>query len=155
MMDVKVENFIAPENLRKIATIGLHKIAGAMYGVDELTMRDAFEQIGRRYFAKRAEARTIAEGIEAFAALTDQPKTAALERLLRPNSMAMPLLGAGLMAAPEMMHDGPIDWNAAMKKGLLGAGAGAVGGGIANLERTLKSNPAIAGDLERALSRGV
>jgi hypothetical protein len=154
-MDVKIENFISPNNLNVLAEAGLAKVAGAMYGHDEMTMREAFTEIGRRSFIKRAEQRGIADGIRAFAALTGQEKNAALERLLRPGSMAMPLLGAGMMAGPEMMSDGPVDWHSVLKKGLVGGAAGMVGGGIANLERTLKANPAVAQQLESAMARGI
>lgn len=152
-MDVKVEDFISAENLQKLSQ-GLHKTAGAMIGVAELGMKEAFAEIGRRAFLKRAEAKTVAEGISAYADLLGVEKSAALERLLRPASMAMPMLGAGMMAVPEMMKEGPIDWNTTFKKGLIGAGAGAVGGGVANLERTLKANPAIAQNLEHAMGMG-
>jgi hypothetical protein len=154
-MDVKVEDFIPAANLQKLSQMGFHKAAGAMLGVDELGLREAFAEIGRRAFMKRAEAHTIAEGIASYADLLGVEKTAALERLLRPAGMGMPLLGAGMMALPEMMKEGPIDWQTTLKKGLIGGAAGHVGGGIANLERTLRSNPAIAQDLEHAISRGM
>jgi hypothetical protein len=68
-MDINVENFISARNRQILGSVGLHKIAGAMLGCAELTIKEAVTQIAAKAFIKRAEERMITQGTTALAAL--------------------------------------------------------------------------------------
>lgn len=70
-MTLKIENFFSPRGLNAVKTQGLHKIAGAMVGVDEVTVKDAAQIIGAKARLRRREFAKIAEGIAALATVTE------------------------------------------------------------------------------------
>jgi hypothetical protein len=71
-MDIKVDNFVPARNLHILSSVGLHKIAGAMLGFPELTIKEAITRIATKAFIKRAEERIINQGIAALAALNGE-----------------------------------------------------------------------------------
>jgi hypothetical protein len=100
-MDFRVENFISPRNLQILSRTGLHKTAGALNGIDEMTIKHAVAIIGTKARQKRAEAQTIQAGIEAYAALRGE-KTAG------PGNMS--LLQHGLKGIPAALLGGGIGY---------------------------------------------
>lgn len=67
-----LDHLLSPEAISVIQTAGLHKIAGAMHGVDEMTMPIAAQLIGQRAYMRRKTARLVADGIISLAAATDK-----------------------------------------------------------------------------------
>lgn len=70
-MTLKIENFFSPRGLNAVKTQGLHKIAGAMVGVDEVTIKDAAQIIGTKAHLRRREFEKISDGLAALAAVTE------------------------------------------------------------------------------------
>lgn len=70
-MAFNIENFFSKRGLEAVKTQGLHKVAGAMIGVDEVTIKDAAQIIGTRARLRRSEFAKIADGIRALAAVTE------------------------------------------------------------------------------------
>jgi hypothetical protein len=70
-MTLKIENFFSPRGLAAVRSQGLHKIAGAMVGVDEVTVKDAAQIIGTKAHLRRREFQKISAGIAALAAVTE------------------------------------------------------------------------------------
>jgi hypothetical protein len=68
-MDINIEGFFPPRNLQILRSAGLHKVAGAMLGFPELTIKEAVAQLATKAFINRAEARMISQGIAALATL--------------------------------------------------------------------------------------
>ena len=66
----KIENFVSPRAMATIQQAGLHKIAGAMAGVDESTVKTAAQIIGTKARLRRSEFKKIAEGIQALDTVT-------------------------------------------------------------------------------------
>ncbi len=131
MTYMTLDDLIPPHVTQAVADLGLHKIAGAMLGVPELTIKEALETLGARAYLRRKEARAIAEGIAAYAVVTNE-KTAlespALMALLR--RAAMPAaVGAGIAAAPRLLSNDPMQQQGSvMHDALLGALLGGTGG---------------------------
>lgn len=69
-MEFKMENFFSPAGLNALRTQGLHKIAGAMAGVPELTLKEASMILGTKARLRRQEFRKIAAGLVALSAVT-------------------------------------------------------------------------------------
>lgn len=67
-----LNHLISPDAVATIRAAGLHKIAGAMHGVDEMTMPVAVGLIGQRAYVRRKTARLVADGIISLAAATDK-----------------------------------------------------------------------------------
>lgn len=150
-MGFDVRNFIPSRNLETLKRAGLHKIAGAMRGLDELTIKDAVAAIGERAFIKRADARRIADGIDALAELHGE-KAANAASVMSPllSKALMPAaLGAGAAALPSLLHDQPIDWSSVA----LGGMAGGVGGAGLGLSKALQRDPALAQQLAASMAR--
>ena len=55
-----------------VASLGLHKIAGEMVGVDELTLGHALASLGQKAYIRRKQAAAIVDGILSYAALTGE-----------------------------------------------------------------------------------
>jgi len=128
-----LDDLIPPNVTAAVRDLGLHKIAGAMLGVPELTIKEAVATVGAKAYLRRKEARSIVDGIVAFAALTNEKvaDNAALMAMLR--RAAMPALaGAGIAAIPQLMSNDPNQYGhesllPAMGMGaLLGGGMGAM-----------------------------
>lgn len=66
----KIENFVSPRAMETIQKAGLHKIAGVMAGVDEITVKTAAQIIGTKAHLRRSEFKKIAEGIQALDIVT-------------------------------------------------------------------------------------
>ena len=58
--------------IETIRTVGLHKVAGAMHGVDEMTAPIAAGIIGAKAYMRRKSAQLIASGLVSLAALEKQ-----------------------------------------------------------------------------------
>lgn len=65
-----LDDLIHPSLPTRVNALGLHKIAGAMHALPELTTADAVTILGARAYMRRKEARVIADGIAALAVLT-------------------------------------------------------------------------------------
>lgn len=150
-MAFDVRNVIPAASLDVLRRSGLHKVAAAMLGVEELTLRDAVAWIAEKAAMHRAEARAMADGIEALAALRGEKRAGVWEALLQ-RSMLPAAGGAAMMALPELVREGPTDPDAVMNKALLGGAMGLAGGGLYHLHRGLQSNPAAAGSLAQTIA---
>jgi hypothetical protein len=84
------DHLLSPAAVGIIRAAGLHKVAGAMVGIDEMTMPHAVAIIGMRAYERRKTARLVADGIVSLAAATDKtamtPEAAAhLRRSIEPS----------------------------------------------------------------------
>lgn len=98
-MDLNVENLVSDRALQAIRRVGLHKVAGVMAGVDELTLKEAVNILGRKAYTRRKEAGQVAAGIAALAALRGEKL--AFQELLR-RSIAPVVVGAGLATVADL-----------------------------------------------------
>ena len=90
-----IDDLIPCHTVAVVAAAGLHKIAGAMHGIDEMTLPAAIGSIGARAYARRKEARAIVDGITSYAALTGEKTaedTGLMEMLRR---IVVPVRGQG------------------------------------------------------------
>ena len=69
-MSFNINNFIAPRNLQVLQRTGLHKVAGALLDIPELTIKEAVALVGAKAHLRRREMQKIATGLEDLAALT-------------------------------------------------------------------------------------
>jgi hypothetical protein len=135
-MDFDAEK-LYPEHLRDtLKRVGLHKVAGAMLNVDEVTIKEAVAVIGAKAFMRRREMQKIADGINALAALSGE-KTAGPGLpwgTMLSKSVAPALLGGAAATLPEMiMSQQPTNPDEMMKRFALGAALGGFGGALHNL----------------------
>jgi hypothetical protein len=150
-MDFDAEKLF-PEHLREtLRRTGLHKVAGAMLGIDEVTLKEAVAVIGARAYLQRHENQKIAAGIKAFAELTgekvaENPMLDLGGALLR-RGLPMAALTTGVSLAPKLLHGEHIDATDA----LLPAAAGLIGGAGAAGYRGLKNNPGLVEPLTNML----
>lgn len=116
---------------RAVAAHGLHKIAGAMLGVPELNLAAAMRSLGERAYLRRKEARSIADGVAAYAAVTGEKiaENPALMAMLR-RSVMPALAGAGIAAAPRLLSDDPMQHGSVVPAMGIGALLGAAGGAL-------------------------
>jgi len=156
-MDVDAEK-LYPAHLRDtLRRTGLHKIAGAMLGIDEVTLKEAAAVIGAKAYLRRRETQKIAAGIDALAAIVGgQDKTAASPQ----TEVALAMLRAGLPAAvggaaiaglPKMLSNDPRTQQEAGGAALFGAGAGLLGGAATTGLRAVRSNPGAAAGITEAV----
>lgn len=149
-MDFNVENLISDRALQAIRDAGLHKVAGVLAGVDELTLKEAVNILGRKAYTRRKEAGQVAAGIAALAELRGEKL--AFQELLR-RSIAPAVAGAGLAMIPDLMGDAPFNPNQALQH----AAAGGLAGGIAGAANTMalgrRQNPQAWGDLMHSVSQ--
>lgn len=99
-----LDDLVPPSVTAAVAAHGLHKIAGAMLGAPELTIKEALQSIGAKAYLRRKEARSIADGIAALAVLRGEkvamnPETMAL--LSRSVVPALAGAGVGALAGGE------------------------------------------------------
>lgn len=67
-----LDHLLSPTAVGIIRAAGLHKVAGVMHGVDEMTMPIAAALIGQRAYMRRKTAHLVADGIISLAAATDK-----------------------------------------------------------------------------------
>lgn len=134
-----LDDLIPPHVTSAVRDLGLHKVAGAMLGVPELTIKEAVATIGMKAFVRRKEARAIADGIAAYATLTNEKiaESPALMALLR--RAAMPAAaGAGIGMAPHFLSSDPYE----QQKSAVPAGAlGALLGGLTGIASGMHGLP--------------
>lgn len=124
---------------RGLRTAGLHKMAGALEGVDELGLKEAVSILGRKAYLRRKEAAQVVAGIGALAELRNE-KVADWGVLLR-RALMPALASAGLATLPDLMADGPLDTDKALQHALIGGALGGVGSGIHTLALSKQQNP--------------
>jgi hypothetical protein len=147
-----------PAHLRDtLRRVGLHKIAGAMLGCDEVTLKEAVAVIGAKAYFRRRETQKIAAGIDALEALTrTKEKTAAspsgevLRALLRAGLPAA-VGGAGLAVLPKVLSNDPQDKSSYIAPALLGGGLGLLGGAAGAGLRASSANPESAAGIAAAI----
>jgi hypothetical protein len=143
---------LASRAAHTMRTAGLHKVAGVMLGVEELTMKEAAREIGRRAFMRRAETKKIAAGIEALAELNGEKTGGVLSELLKRQAVPT-MIGAGAAALPDLLAPGPVDQDRMMQHMLLGGGLGALGGAAHLHGKVMDANPNIASQLSDAVAK--
>lgn len=125
-----LDDLIPPYVTAVVAEQGLHKIAGAMLGVPELSIKEAVSVIGMKAFMRRKEGRAIADGIAAYATLTNEKiaENPALMALLR--RAAIPAAaGAGIAAMPHFLSNDPYEQQKSVLPAMLTGGLmGGMGG---------------------------
>ncbi len=67
-----LDHLLSPTAVGIIRAAGLHKVAGAMRGVDEMTAPVAARLIGERAYMRRKTARLAVDGIISLATVTDK-----------------------------------------------------------------------------------
>lgn len=87
-----LSDLIPPHVTHAVAEAGLHKVAGAMLGVPELNLDIALRALGERSYRRRKEARAIADGIAAFAVVTDEKIAEDSARMALLRRVTMPSL---------------------------------------------------------------
>lgn len=151
-MSLDIMRLIPTRTVDTLRTAGLHKVAGAMIGVDELTIKEAAREIGRRAFLRRVETHKIAAGIEALAELRGEKTAGVLGELLRRQAVPA-MIGAGAAALPDLMASGPVDQDQMMQHMLLGGGLGAAGGALHLGGKTMAANPLLERQTMQAISK--
>lgn len=139
-MDFPVDKLVPQNLIDVVRRAGLHKVAGAMAGVDEITIKEAVRIIGEKAFIRRKQAGLIATGLAAFAELRGE-KIANFNELLS-RSFRPALAGAGLAMIPDLMQEGPINADKALQHALVGGALGGMGGAARNVQLAAKNNPA-------------
>lgn len=147
---MNLEDLVPAATRETLANHGLHKVAGAMYGVDELNVKEAARLIGAKAFLRRKEARVIATGIAALGTVTGEKvaENPALMALLR-KSLMPAALGAGIGGITHAMNDDPGKGSPLMAMGA-GALMGGVGGGLNSLNAATRGT-ALAPELASAI----
>lgn len=155
-MDIDAEKLF-PAHLRgKLRSVGLHKIAGALLGIDEVTLKEAAAVIGAKAYLRRREMQKIAAGIDALDALIPGEKIAAgpsgevLLSLLRAGLPAA-AGGAGLAVLPKILSKDPRDKEDLIAPALLGGGLGLIGGAAGSGLRATRANPESAAGIASAI----
>lgn len=154
-MEFKVASFVPEKNLDTLRRTGLHKIAGAMMGIDELTIKEAVGIIGARAYQRRAEMKKIAAGLVALAEVTGE-KTAAnpmWEALLHRG--LMPAVAGGAIATlPSLMSSQPTDTQDLLTNFGMGAALGGVGG-MANALHQIPGNSQLNSQVAQAVAKPI
>lgn len=138
-MELDVEKFVSPQVIELVRKHGLHKMAAAIEGVDEITIKEAVSLLGAKAYMRRKQAGQIAAGIAALAELRGE-KVANWGPLLQ-RSFLPAVAGAGLALIPDLMGEGPMDPDKAMQHALAGGLAGGLGGAARNLQLAGRANP--------------
>jgi len=150
-MTFNIENFMSPRALQTLRSTGLHKVAGVMAGIDELTIKEAVAMVGAKAHLRRCESQKIAEGINAYAALNGEKVADAMSAMIP--RMVLPGIGGALIAAaPSLTADGPIDMDQLQQRMLLGGGLGALGGAGTALVKGLRQAP---GGVDQGLAESI
>jgi hypothetical protein len=138
-----IDDLIPPHVIKAVRDHGMHKVAGAMHGVPELTIKEATYILGAKAYMRRKEARSIVDGIVAYATLTNEKvaDNAALMALLR--RAAVPAaVGAGIAAAPRLLSNDPYEQQKSIIPSL---GIGALLGGLTGVGGALHELPPALG----------
>lgn len=124
-----LDDLIPPAVTRAVADLGLHKVAGAMYGVPELQLPHALNALGARAYLRRKEARAIIDGVAALATLQGEKvaENPALGALMR-RAIVPAIAGAGIAAAPRVLSHDPMQQGSALPDMAMGALLGGAGG---------------------------
>lgn len=104
-----LDDLVPRATTRAVAELGLHKVAGAMFGIPDMTLPAAVQVLGTHAYLRRKEARAIADGIAAFAVVTDEKIAAspvAWELLKR--SLIPAAAGAGIATVPHLLSNDPM-----------------------------------------------
>ena len=140
-MDIR--NFISPQNLAVLQKAGMHKVAGALNGVEEMTIKEGIALIAAKFHIKRAEARDISAGLASLEALRTE-KTAEMPWM---PLLAKALPGAALgglgayIASPDEDPNDPRSHDKMMRNVAYSALAGGGLGLLNTLRRIGKINP--------------
>jgi len=144
-MDFDAE-MLFPAHIRDtLKHVGLHKIAGAMFNIDEITIKEAAAIIGAKAYLHRRENQKIAAGLEALSALTGEklagnPMMDLGATLLRRSAPAA-LGGMALTTVPKLLSGDPVTMNDLLAPAAIGGLGGLMGGMGATSYRTFKDNP--------------
>lgn len=148
-----LDDLIPPHVTAAVRSLGLHKVAGAMVGVPELTVKEAVAVLGAKAYLRRKEARAIVDGILSYAALAGE-KTA--EGMLSPQILALlrkaalPAAGGAALAyGASKMNQDPMS---PPHSGIPAAVLGALTGGTLGAGQALHNLP---GDLGQGLSQAL
>ena len=144
-----IDDLIPAFTRETVAAVGLHKIAGAMAGIPELTIKEAVATIGAKAYIRRKQARAVADGAAALEILSN--KTAAgnpaLMALLKKSIMPA-ALGAGVATVPHLLSRDPNEQNMEAMLPSMGVGAllGGASGGLSALNSATRgaNGPALA-----------
>ncbi len=150
-MAFAIENFIPPQNLEVIQRAGLHKLAGALTGFDELTLKEAVAIVGGKAFMHRGERHKIALGLRDLALLTGEKNAGDPWHELLGRAAFPAAAGAGIALASRAMSPLPMDQNDALMSGGTGALLGGTLGAGTSLQRALRTSPELAAQLAHAL----
>jgi hypothetical protein len=147
-----LDDLIPPHVVAAVAKHGLHKVAGVMHGIPELTLKEAAAIIGAKAYLRRKEARAIADGIGAYAVVTGEKiaENPAMMALLQ-KSLMPALMGAGIGAVPHLLSRDPQEHQMSAMLPSMGIGALLAGGGNAMSEL----NSATRGPLGPALAERI
>jgi len=153
-MAFAIENFIPPQNLEVIQRAGLHKLAGALTGFDELTLKEAVAILGGKALKLRRERHKIAQGLHDLALLTGEKHAGDPWHELLGRAAFPAAAGAGIALASRAMSPVPMDNNDVLMSGGTGALMGGVAGAGAGLHSAFRRSPELAGLLARVLRGG-
>lgn len=131
-----LDDLIPPHVTAAVRAHGLHKVAGAMHDIPELSLKEAAAIIGAKAYLRRKEARAIADGIAAYATVTGEKiaENPAMMALLQ-KSLMPALAGAGIAAVPHLISRDPQEHELGSMLPSMGIGAllGGAGGAASAL----------------------
>lgn len=142
-----LERFLEPRERETIGRVGLHKIAGVMNGIDEMNFKTAVAVLAAKAYIKRAEMRTIQDGIRALASLRGEKVAQSPWGPLLTRALPGAALGGvgAYLASPQ-------DPEQELRNTAVGAGVGGGLGLLNALRRGFAADPAVASALHTALS---
>lgn len=150
-MDFNLESLIPERNRETLRRVGLHKIAGAMAGTDELTLKEATALLGAKAYLQRKEREKIAAGIAALAALQGEKLADSLPGTLLRQS-AWPAAGGALAAImPRLVSDEPVRTEDLYLPAILGATITGMGSAGLSLANAARRNPAASEALAQTI----
>lgn len=126
---MNLEDLVPALTRETLAREGLHKIAGAMNDVPELTIKEATRIIGTKAYLRRKEARLMVTGIAAAATLAGEKIANPLMQALGQRAVMPALMGAGIGGVAHMMNHDP-NKGSMLPALLAGGGLGAVAGNL-------------------------
>ncbi len=143
-----ISRFIPARNLETLRRVGLHKIAGAMHGLNEMTLKEGVALSAARTFAMNAENRSVREGLTSLAALRGE-KVA--EEPWIP--LAMRSLGPAALGGLAAYLGSPNDPDAELRNTAAGVGLGGGLGLLNTLRRSFAANPGMANVLGETVTK--
>jgi hypothetical protein len=155
-MDFDAEKLFPMHIRDTLKRTGLHKIAGAMLDIDEVTIKEAAAIIGAKAYLHRRENQKIAAGLKALSDLTGEklagnPMMDLGATLLRRAAPAA-LGGMALTTVPKLLSGDPITTNDLLAPAAIGGLGGLIGGMGATGYRALKTHPELLPGLTHALN---